>query len=233
MQKSYYAVIPADVRYHPTLKANAKLLYGEITALCNERGHCWANNNYFSELYGVDDKTISRWISSLVKAKFIRVEVLKDEGFKRKIWITPSDEKITRGGRKDHYPSDQKVTTPSDEKITHNNTSINNTDNITSNQPAELATAEKEMSPVMQIFEVFYRSVNPTINYGNRTSRSAAEFLIGKYGLEKTVSIAKYACSVQTEQYAPTITTPYQLKEKLAALIKFNATQQKKGITVA
>ena len=26
---SYYAVIPADVRYDPRLKPNAKLLYGE------------------------------------------------------------------------------------------------------------------------------------------------------------------------------------------------------------
>lgn len=32
-KKSYYAVIPATVRYSPALKANEKLLYGEVTAL--------------------------------------------------------------------------------------------------------------------------------------------------------------------------------------------------------
>lgn len=32
---SYYAIIPATVRYLKVLKANEKLLYGEITSLSN------------------------------------------------------------------------------------------------------------------------------------------------------------------------------------------------------
>lgn len=80
--KNYFAVIPADVRYNKNLTANAKLLYGEITALCNEKGFCWASNKYFSDLYNVDKATISRWIKQLVKYKYVSVKLTYKKGSK-------------------------------------------------------------------------------------------------------------------------------------------------------
>lgn len=90
-----------------------------------------------------------------------------------------------------------------------------------------------EAGGVNDVFKIFYDTVNPNINYANKGSRDAAEFMIKKYGLTKTIEAAKFAVSVQSERYAPTITTPYQLKEKLAALIKFKLGQtQQKGTLV-
>ena len=43
---------------------NAKLLYGEITALCNEKRFLLGSNEYFANLYGVTTKSISKWVSS-------------------------------------------------------------------------------------------------------------------------------------------------------------------------
>ena len=90
-KRNYYAIIPANVRYNKNISANAKLLYGEITALCNERGYCWASNRYFADLYNVNKQSISNWISDLVKENFIKIEIIYKENSKeidyRKIYI--------------------------------------------------------------------------------------------------------------------------------------------------
>ncbi len=69
---SYYAVIPAKVRYDPDLKDKAKLLYAEISSLCNKSGECKATNNYFAKLYKVTPVTISRLIKQLKDKGYIR-----------------------------------------------------------------------------------------------------------------------------------------------------------------
>lgn len=85
IKKAYYSVIPADVRYHPSFKGgDPRLLYGEVSALCNERGYCWATNDYFAELYQVESRTIQRWLIQLVKADFIYIDNSKG---RRKIFI--------------------------------------------------------------------------------------------------------------------------------------------------
>ena len=104
---NYYSIIPGKVRYDKDLKANAKLLYGEITALCNEKGICWASNKYFADLYGVSKETISRWISQLAEKEYIFIKIFykKDskEVDKRIISITHL---------KDDTPIDENVNTP-------------------------------------------------------------------------------------------------------------------------
>ena len=74
--KSYYAIIPANVRYDPDLTPNAKLLYGEITALTNEKGYCWASNKYFANLYKCTPQAISKWIKILEKKRYITIEYI-------------------------------------------------------------------------------------------------------------------------------------------------------------
>ena len=70
---NYYAIIPANVRYDENLKANTKLMYGEITALSSKYGECTASNNYFARLYNVDPSAISKWIKELENQKYIEV----------------------------------------------------------------------------------------------------------------------------------------------------------------
>lgn len=81
---SYYAVIPATVRYDKSLIPNAKLLYGEITALANANGYCWADNQYFMELYEAAERTIQSWLKNLSSSGYITI-VQTDKG--RKIYV--------------------------------------------------------------------------------------------------------------------------------------------------
>lgn len=134
-KRSYYAVIPSKVRYDSQLSPHAKLLYGEITALCNQSGICWASNSYFSELYGVSTRTISRWISSLVYGGYIEIRLQYKQGTKevesRHIQLAEGiDKNVNTYGQNCHEPIDKNVNTPIDKNVAENNTSsFNNTSN--------------------------------------------------------------------------------------------------------
>lgn len=71
---NYYAIIPAKIRYDTELTPNEKLLYGEITALSNKEGYCWANNAYFASLYNVSKRSITRWLDKLKRKNYISIE---------------------------------------------------------------------------------------------------------------------------------------------------------------
>ena len=120
INKAYYAIIPANVRYDRELTPNAKLLYGEITALCNEKGYCWATNKYFAELYGVSKVSISKWIKALSERGYIQTRVSCKEGSKEidYRYITILND-----------PIKEKFNTPIKEKFKDNNTSFNTTFN--------------------------------------------------------------------------------------------------------
>lgn len=132
-QKAYYAIIPANVRYDKDLAPNAKLLYGEITALCNEKGYCWASNQYFAELYGVSIISIKRWVNSLVTKGYVyRTLTYKPnskEVDKRILSIYGGKKIDTTSVQKCYDPSIKNDTSSSIKNDTDNNTSINNTFN--------------------------------------------------------------------------------------------------------
>ena len=145
-KKSYYAVIPADVRYNKSLPMGARMLYGELTALANEKGYCWATNNYFAELYDVSISTISSWIAKLEQQNYIHREIIYKNGSRevdeRRIYIVPINDNVTEAsdGTKNNWDSSQtnlgegipkNWNTPPPKNLKDNNTVSNNTLNTT------------------------------------------------------------------------------------------------------
>lgn len=83
----YYGIVPAHVRY-ADIEPNAKLLYSEITALCNIEGYCWASNEYFADLYEVGTRVVQKWLKSLKGIGAIKIDNPSnlEQDRQRKIW---------------------------------------------------------------------------------------------------------------------------------------------------
>lgn len=134
---SYYSILPAIVRYDKDLTPNAKLLYSEITCLCNKEGYCWATNRYFAELYSVSVVSISNWISSLKEKNYIRTEeeIRPDNSVKRLIFITDvaliGAKKIFNGAQNNNGIDENNLYGGAKESLI-DNTKFNNKENIKS-----------------------------------------------------------------------------------------------------
>tara|TARA_R100001530_G_C4288537_1_gene147399 strand:+ start:19 stop:624 length:606 start_codon:yes stop_codon:yes gene_type:complete len=118
IKPNYYAVIPAEVRYNKKLTPNAKLLYAEITALCNMNGKCTASTQYFCRLYEVSRVSIQKWLKSLENNNYIKRINIYEQG---------SKQILTRIITLVNIPCKEKLTDNSNTKVyTNNNITYSN-----------------------------------------------------------------------------------------------------------
>lgn len=182
-EPNFYAIIPADVRYNKSLTQGAKLLYGEITALCNQKGFCWASNLYFAQLYDVNERSIQRWINSLKDNGYIIVDyhTLTDTNFidGRCISIVENRyDKNVASMTKMSSGGDKNVASKHDKNVTINNTSTNTTFNNTLKEntkrkiDVENVSLGLEFNPE-RLFESFWK----TYPRKDSKSESKKEFL--------------------------------------------------------
>lgn len=127
-QPSYYAVIPANVRYDKKLPAMAKLLYGEITCLTQKEGYCWASNSYFADLYGLSKDRISKLLNILKNEGYICIDVQRNDKNEVVNRFIKLNENITTPHSENtgtHHS--ENTATPQVKNNEYNNTSNNNT----------------------------------------------------------------------------------------------------------
>lgn len=176
--RGYYAIIPAIVRYDNHLNGNAKLLYGELTALANEKGYCWATNQYFANLYNVSKRTIISWLKQLEERNYIKMQIFYKPNSKmvdrRHIYIlpyptdtefyTPSEENFITYGKNHQEGDEENFTTPSEENFIENNTLNNNTKNNTKN-----IYSVEQSSTMSELFEKVWKT------YPKKTNKKKAK----------------------------------------------------------
>jgi len=176
-ESTYYAIIPASVRYDNTLTDSEKLLYGEITCLTHKTGKCFANNKYFANLYGVSKETISRRVSKLKKRGYITVMIS----------YKPNSKEVDKRYIQIHHdPIDRNEDTPIDANVKDNNTSINNTSIIDENNYLEnkgfkfywdefLATKKKKKASLKSI--IIQRQFDKLIKMSKGDFKTACQIL--------------------------------------------------------
>lgn len=184
---SYFAVIPSNVRYDKNLRANEKLLYGEISALTNKTGECWASNKYFADIYGVTTQAVSKWVLNLKKSGYISIDYTYKSGSKEienriiKMVSTNIDEvstNVERGINNGLQGYQQKF---KENNINNNNTSINNTNNI---KPSQI---EKEFENEFEtLWEIYPRKVSKkeALKCYIRARKKGVDYDIVKRGIE-------------------------------------------------
>ena len=137
----YWAVIPATVRYDDRIPANAKLLYGEITALCDRKGFCWAKNEYFAALFGWSADTVTRLIRKLRDAGYLDVEMVPTAtGSERRIYAGVHTGGV---GKNAETPVGKKVGGVSAKKSTPPQYKVNNTVEHTPLTPQGVGRGQK------------------------------------------------------------------------------------------
>lgn len=219
---NYYAIIPANVRYSQ-IPAGAKLLYGELTALTSREGYCWSTNKYFAELYDVHQNSVVLWLGFLQKEGFIRMEVDKSAGNKRRIWILND---------KFGIPLSQKTVIAITKNIVH---SINNTSNTKgedeSSQIVEVAISEdgdaRDIAAKREKADTSYKTIfalwgkYPKNWLLNKTQIQAAKNLLEEHKIEQIRGALKFHSENSEHTYCPTILSPYDLDSKWNKLIAF------------
>lgn len=118
---SFDSHAPTCMIFNKDLEPNCLQLYMIVRNLTRMNGYCFATNNYLANLFQVDDRTIRRWLQSLIKEGYLDSIVSKGkDAFKseRKIYIS---DKFKKSLRQDNFVQDpgQKCPPPPDKNVHH------------------------------------------------------------------------------------------------------------------
>lgn len=69
--KNFYAVLTSEVLFNKELSCRQKILIAMISNMSNEKGYCWASNNYFAECLDVAPRTLQYDLEYLEQKKII------------------------------------------------------------------------------------------------------------------------------------------------------------------
>jgi hypothetical protein len=237
--KNKYGIIPNEILNSKELSLSAKGLYGYLQS--KPDGWRFSISRMASQLKEGKD-AIRRAILELEKFGLLRRIPLKNKEGK---WAG-YDYELREGLAENPPTSSEKLAeNPSTENPTTANPTtgfpytISNIDNSKKEYSkkeniyniATQSVAGKEINELISLF----KEINPTYErlFSNKTQRQALERLVKKFGKEGVANMIKTLPKILGKPYAPRITTPLQLEQKLADLLAYLKQEQNKKPKVA
>ena len=198
-RSNWDSLLPAAVRYDSRLKGDAKVLYSEILLLSNKAGYCYATDQHLAALFDKRRETINRYIKSLVKYGYIKIESTRQGKtvVERKIYpLTLPKTSIFQNGksvisRDSAKLSDQTVTKSlvSDQTVTKVSDQIVTVNDSNSNDSKKELEIEKEgQQPAAGIL---YNGLTWYESLGSLDGR--LKLLMDKYLTSLPVNVIQYA----------------------------------------
>ena len=234
--KEFFTIIPNYIPDHSS--ATDLSLYVQMKKVAGESGECFITEENLCKKMEIGKTKLRKSIKYLLAHKWIAfvgrtrgktrpVNTYKIENIWELNMKYYQDKKIrtksavSKRNKKDTYQISSKIRTKTDHKeepyIKKNHIILSNGQ----------ATTGKEFNDLLYLF----KPVNPSYErlFPNKSQRASLERLVEKHGVEKITNVIKCLPEAISKPYAPRITTPCQLEQKLGDLIAFLNQEKMKG----
>jgi len=196
------------------LQPSDQAVFMWICSYVNDEGWCFPSRSRLAKDCGMSIKTVDRAMERIIE-KGLMTKQIRKKGEKNlsniyQVLIVENDgvvELCRQGGDKNDTRGGDKNDI---ENYTH--LELKQTNNI----------GEQESSQIVSLIKMF-ESINPVCKtyYGNKTQRSACDFLIKEFGFDEVVRVIKEDLpAIANMEYPIQVTTPYELKEKWVKIKK-------------
>lgn len=232
--RNYFTIVPNYIVNHSTVYEQG--IYLVMKRIAGENGNCYASHQTIADKAGISRPTVSKTIQKLIKRNWIKetgTKVGKTLSTKQyqivDLWELNNrfykEEAVNhRTSSKDKLSTTEQLSCKRPlhkEDIYNKKKDIVNTVVLTSNE-----VAGKEINSLIKYFE----PLNPAYKllYNNKTQKDSLKRLADLHGVEKVIRMLEMLPDIVSQPYAPRITTPYQLENKLGDLKLFMAQRKNK-----
>lgn len=202
--KPYIYTLPQQFIEDPSVPMHWKL-YTLINGFWISGKQVFASNEWFAGQLGCSERNVQKCMKKLEE-----LDLLERIGESQNRTIIPS-----RGRTGSSWGDELTVRGRGELPVRHTSDS-NTSDSNTTSKGKPLPRFNPLGAELLKEFEV----VDPKNKtyYGNTTQRGACDFLINEYGFDEVKNTIILLQKTNNLPYFPTITTPFQLKEKWVQL---------------